>query len=233
VITRGPTLRSVTADPLNRRRSPGSVADPHHLHHALQVVRQDVKAHLRSYSRQRLHQEVRRSHPGFERSERVLDREAPDRALTGRAAVRVAAGIVDEVALVEATVRLAVATTGFAIVRMSSLSLAQICAKPLPKVISAALGENIFFANSHRNFSSLGLRSDFRSDHATSIAFRDRLGAASGHRRTPYGPCAPVTASSRSVVLEGTSNARRGTWRRFVIGASVTTALVKLPALCL
>jgi hypothetical protein len=57
----------------------------------------------------------------------------------------------------------------FAIVRIPSLSLAQICAKSFSKLLSVTLRENIFFANSHRNFSSLGLRCDFRSDRATSI----------------------------------------------------------------
>jgi hypothetical protein len=52
---------------------------------------------------------------------------------------------------------------------MSSLSLAQICAKSSSKAPFVTLRENIFFADSHRNFSSLGLRCDFRSDRATSI----------------------------------------------------------------
>jgi hypothetical protein len=49
------------------------------------------------------------------------------------------------------------------------LPLAQICAKSLSKVLSVAFRENIFFANLHRNFSSFGLRCDFRGDRATSI----------------------------------------------------------------
>jgi hypothetical protein len=56
-----------------------------------------------------------------------------------------------------------------AIVRIASLPLAQICAKSPSEVLSVASRENIFFANLHRNFSSLGLRCDFRSDRATSI----------------------------------------------------------------
>jgi hypothetical protein len=56
-----------------------------------------------------------------------------------------------------------------AIVRMASLALAQICARSPSNMLSAALRENIFFANFHRNFSSLGLRCDFRGDRATSI----------------------------------------------------------------
>jgi hypothetical protein len=55
------------------------------------------------------------------------------------------------------------------VVRMVSLPLAQICAKSLSKVLSVAFRENIFFANLHRNFSSFGLRCDFRGDRATSI----------------------------------------------------------------
>jgi hypothetical protein len=56
-----------------------------------------------------------------------------------------------------------------AIARMASLSLAQICAKSpsnAPLVVSL---ENIFFAHLHRNFSSFGLRCDFRGERATSI----------------------------------------------------------------
>jgi hypothetical protein len=56
-----------------------------------------------------------------------------------------------------------------AIVRMASLSLAQICAKSTSQARLAALLENIFFANLPRNSSSLGLRCDFRGDRATSI----------------------------------------------------------------
>jgi hypothetical protein len=56
-----------------------------------------------------------------------------------------------------------------AVVRIASLSLAQICAKSSSKASLVALRENIFFANSHRDFSSLGLRCDFRGDGATSI----------------------------------------------------------------
>jgi hypothetical protein len=56
-----------------------------------------------------------------------------------------------------------------AIVRIASLPLAQICAKSSSKVLFAASRENIFSANLHRNFSSLGLRCDFRGDRATSI----------------------------------------------------------------
>jgi hypothetical protein len=56
-----------------------------------------------------------------------------------------------------------------AILRIASLSLAQICAKPSSKAPFVALRENIFFTNLHRTFSSLGIRCDFRSDRATSI----------------------------------------------------------------
>jgi hypothetical protein len=56
-----------------------------------------------------------------------------------------------------------------AIVRIASSSLAQICAKSPSKARFVPLRENIFFANLHRNVSSLGLRCDFRSDRATSI----------------------------------------------------------------
>jgi hypothetical protein len=43
------------------------------LDHPLQVVRQDLQAHLGSHPRQRLGQEVIRSHPALERAEDVLD----------------------------------------------------------------------------------------------------------------------------------------------------------------
>jgi hypothetical protein len=56
-----------------------------------------------------------------------------------------------------------------AIVRIASLPLAQICAKSPSKALSVASRANIFFANSHRNFFSLGLRCDFRGGRATSI----------------------------------------------------------------
>jgi hypothetical protein len=53
--------------------------------------------------------------------------------------------------------------------RTASLPLAQICAKSSAKAPFIPLRENTFFANSHRKFSSLGLRCDFRSEHATNI----------------------------------------------------------------
>jgi hypothetical protein len=62
-----------------------------------------------------------------------------------------------------------VAAIQCAIVPTASLSLAQICAKSPSKVPSVVSLENIFFANLHRNLSTLGLRCDFRGDHATSI----------------------------------------------------------------
>jgi hypothetical protein len=65
--------------------------------------------------------------------------------------------------------RLLAAAIKSAIVRMGSLRLAQICAKSPSKPPFVTPRENIFFANSRRNFSSLGLRCDFRSDRATSI----------------------------------------------------------------
>ena len=43
------------------------------LHHLLQVVGEHMQAHLGADARQRLGEEVRRAHSGFERSERMLD----------------------------------------------------------------------------------------------------------------------------------------------------------------
>jgi hypothetical protein len=50
----------------------------------LQIVREHVQAHLRAYPTKRLRQEVRRPHPGFDRSERVLDRLPPHQHFLGR-----------------------------------------------------------------------------------------------------------------------------------------------------
>src|SRR5215813_9523515 len=60
---------------------------PHRLHqrsgaedldHSLEVVGEDVEAHLRSDLFERLHPEVRRPHPGFYGPEGMFDRRAPD-----------------------------------------------------------------------------------------------------------------------------------------------------------
>lgn len=51
--------------------------DAHHVHDAREVVGQHVQRHLGGNPWQRLHQEVRSSHPGFDRAEGVLDRLAP------------------------------------------------------------------------------------------------------------------------------------------------------------
>ncbi len=46
--------------------------DSEDLHRAFHVVGQYVQAHLGTYAGDRFGQEVRRSHPGFDRAERVL-----------------------------------------------------------------------------------------------------------------------------------------------------------------
>src|SRR5271155_1557288 len=50
--------------------------DAHDVHDAGEIVGQDVQRHLRGNPRQCLHQEVRRSHPGLDRAEGMLDRLA-------------------------------------------------------------------------------------------------------------------------------------------------------------
>jgi hypothetical protein len=47
--------------------------DSDELHRTFQVVGQNVQAHFGTYARQRLRQEVRRAHPGFERAEGMFD----------------------------------------------------------------------------------------------------------------------------------------------------------------
>jgi hypothetical protein len=48
-------------------------SDAHDAHDARPVIGQDVQRHLGGHSRQRLHQEVSGTHPGFDRAEWVLD----------------------------------------------------------------------------------------------------------------------------------------------------------------
>src|SRR5664279_1460552 len=48
--------------------------DAEHTHHAFEVVSQHMKAHFGAHASDRLGQEVRRTHPVLDGSERVLDR---------------------------------------------------------------------------------------------------------------------------------------------------------------
>jgi hypothetical protein len=64
--------------PLTRRPHCGDEwSGAYDVHHAREIVGEQVQGHLGGHSRQRLHQEVSGAYPGLDRAERVLDRLAP------------------------------------------------------------------------------------------------------------------------------------------------------------